>query len=485
MSNETATTLTAPEVRARAVSGVVSVALRNVSVRLIGLVGTIVLARLLAPSDFGVLALGLTIRMFGSVLASAGLGASLLRRADPPTRAELEAVQGFQLAATVAVAVVVGVAGLAFGGAVAVAAVTVASLPIGTASGPSRIVLERDLNWSLLSRVEISSTVVYQASAVLLVVVGLGVYGVALAAIVEATLTLAVLVHFGPVGLTRPRPSVDAVRPLLRFGLQTQAVSLVTTVRDQGLNTLIAAVGGVAVLGIWSITFRLLQAVTLFLAALQRVAYPTLARAIAAGEDAGRLVNKSMRLNAIALGVPAVFLGATAPAFVPLLLGDKWQSAVDVLPLGAAAVLISAPVTSVGIPFLQAVGDGAATIRVVGAQTASWLLVAAVAVPLLGAPGAGVGMLAGAVALTLSVRRAAQRHARITVIEAIAVPDACAFAAGALGWQVARFVGSPLPGLVGSAALSLVTYLALMRLLRPDDVRTLWRLLLRGLRRTT
>src|SRR5207248_493486 len=57
--------LSTPEVRRRAVTGAVVDALRGMGVRLVGLVGTLVTARLLTPYDFGLVAFGTTLWVFG------------------------------------------------------------------------------------------------------------------------------------------------------------------------------------------------------------------------------------------------------------------------------------------------------------------------------------------------------------------------------------------------------------------------------------
>jgi len=57
----------------------------------VGLVVNIVLARLLLPSEFGLLAFGLTLLVVGTLLTDAGVGANLIRTTTPPTRQQLSA----------------------------------------------------------------------------------------------------------------------------------------------------------------------------------------------------------------------------------------------------------------------------------------------------------------------------------------------------------------------------------------------------------
>src|SRR5512132_268668 len=83
------------EVRRRAVTGAAVDVMRGFGVRLLGLVGTLVLARLLTPHDFGIIAVGVTFVTFANFFADGGIGAGLIRRIDPPAQADLRALLAF------------------------------------------------------------------------------------------------------------------------------------------------------------------------------------------------------------------------------------------------------------------------------------------------------------------------------------------------------------------------------------------------------
>ena len=97
--------LSAKEVRHRAITGAAVDALRGFGVRVIGLMGTLVLARLLTPRDFGVVAVGATFVMFANFMADGGVGAVLIRQSQPPARSDLRALLAFQLGLTSALAI--------------------------------------------------------------------------------------------------------------------------------------------------------------------------------------------------------------------------------------------------------------------------------------------------------------------------------------------------------------------------------------------
>ena len=108
--------LSADAVRRRAVAGVATVGARGLLIRGLGLAGTIVLAHLLTPRDFGLIALGFTIVSIGGFLATGGFGAALIRQKNPPSRETLEAVLGLQLVVALIVCAAVAAIGIALGG---------------------------------------------------------------------------------------------------------------------------------------------------------------------------------------------------------------------------------------------------------------------------------------------------------------------------------------------------------------------------------
>lgn len=475
MTREPEEPLALDQVRSKAVAGVLSVGVRNLLVRGLGLLGTVVLARLLDPRDFGLLALGLTLKLLGSLLAAGGLGAGLIQRAEPPTDDELRSVLAFQLAGGTLIVLVVGVLGLVLGGASAIAAIMTLSIPIAVANTPARILLERSLDWNLLARAEVASALVFNLGAIGLVLLGAGVWGVAVATLAEASAASAILIARGPAGFMRPLFTLGPLRPILRFGLAYQAVPLVITARDQGLNVLIAATGGLAVLGIWTVAFRIFLAITLLVEALWRVSFPAMSRMLEAGAEPREMIESALRLNVLAFGVLAVAVGGTAPDLVPTFFGRTWNDAIDVLPWGAAALMVAAPLSTAGLGFIQARGEGR-MVQIFLVEALVWLATAAVLVPVMGAEGAGIAMLAGGVAFVLFMLRVLRRHARVRFLRylrLVGVPSAAALAAGAAGWVLAEQIDPAGLGWILSLIVGEVIYVLMVVTARKEDCQRL------------
>jgi O-antigen/teichoic acid export membrane protein len=464
------TRLGVADVRRRAVRGALSVGVRNLAVRGLGLVGVVILSRLLDPHAFGLLAFGFTLRVLCDIISAGGLAAGLVRREAEPTREEFAGMAFFQLGVALLLIALTALAGLAFGDTAFLAAIMLLALPITILRVPSVITFERRLQWDLIARAEVTEMVVYNVVAIGLVLLGAGVWGVAAASAVQAATGTAILLVKGPVGLVLPRPRIAEVRRLLGFGAKFQAVAVVTVARDQGLNLVVAAAGGVAALGIWSIAYRVLQAILLLLQSLWRVSYPATARALEAGDSADDLVQSLLRVSTTIVAVPALLLAGTAPVLVHVVFGAEWADAAAILPWGAAAIVVWGGVSTATAGFLQARGDVTRFLLVVLMQTLAWFDVTIWLMPDLGAESVGIGMLVAAVFYVAGISLVMRDHARLALVR-VTWPAYTACVAGAVAARLLTEAIAPdVPALAAGLVAGGVVYLAVLWVLRRSDL---------------
>jgi O-antigen/teichoic acid export membrane protein len=469
------------DLRSRAIAGVAVIGARGALVRGLGLLGTIVLAHFLEPHDFGLIAFGFTILVIGSFLASGGLGAALIRQSEAPTRAQLEAVLGLQLAVTLAVAAVVAAIGIPLGEAGAIATVMVLSLPIDTLRGPTGIALERTLSYRLIAAAEISEVLAYNVFAIGAVLAGAGVWGVAAATIVRAVVGGLVLIKLGPVGLIRPRLSWSRVRPIFAFGLSFHAATVVTLAREQGINIVTAAVAGFTVLGFWTMAWRLLQAVFLLLESLWRVSMPAMARMLDAGEAIKPILERALLLTAVLTGMMIVPLSGTAHSLVPVLFGTNWSGTSDVLPWAAIALILNGPLTTVATGYFYAIGRPGTILRMVVVHTVVWFAVFVPLLPVTGTEAIGLGLLAAAAGDLVVLGVPLWRAAGVAVLKVTFIPILAVVAASALGTLVSQQLGANAGGLIAALVGTQAAYIGLIFVAKRAALADLVRLARRGI----
>src|SRR4029077_1196868 len=90
--------LSTGDIGRRAASGAALLTAKGIFAQVLGLVSTIVVARLLLPNQLGLYAIALTISTFLLMLGSGvGMGAALIRRPAAPEHADLRAFAALQL----------------------------------------------------------------------------------------------------------------------------------------------------------------------------------------------------------------------------------------------------------------------------------------------------------------------------------------------------------------------------------------------------
>lgn len=454
------------DTRQRAVSGATLLVGRSAIVLVLGLTANLVLARLLTPRDFGLVALGTVFLVFATFLSDAGLGAALIRRAEPPAPRELEAINALQLSLTIGLALVVVAVGAAVGRDGLVVAIMVAGLPIAMLKVPSVIVLERALDYGLIATVDLIEAVAFYGWAIGSVALGAGVWGFATAVIVRSTVGSAMMLARGPVGPMMPRWSWTALRPVLGFGAKFQAATVVALVRDQTLNVCIAAIAGLATLGVWNLAWRVLQVPFVVLGAFGRVGFPAMARVLTAGRDPRPFIERGGAALAVLSGVMGVGIVAFAPA-LPGLLGSAWHDVPAVLLWAGITLIASLPIGLTSASYLFAADAGGTVVAAALISMVIWLAVTLPLLPALGAPAAGIGWFVSAVVqLTLLAVRTG-RHSGAAVVANVGLPIAIGVAAAFAGWLITDAAGrSGAAGLIGVVAGEALLFGALLAIRR-------------------
>jgi O-antigen/teichoic acid export membrane protein len=474
--------LSTGEVRRRAVSGAAVDLLRGFGARFLALIGTVVLARLLTPYDFGLVAVGAVFVTFATIVADGGIGAALIRRDEAPVRADLKALLAFQIGLNTVLALGVSVALFPFGKLGQVTALMMITLPLMAFRVPGVIVSERQLNYRPLAGVEIVESACYSAWAIVMVSEGAGVWGLASASVVRALVGSTLLLFLVPPARLIPSPSWRRIRPLVGFGLRYQAVGVANLARDQGIYAIVAAVAGVSAVGVWSIAHRILQVPLLLFGSLWRVSFPGMSRLVAAGEDVAGTLERVMAVAAVAAGLILAPLVAATPAWVPGFLGQQWADVVAVIPPASLHLMVMGPISVALVGYLWALGEASAVLR---ATLVGIPLLAAVMIPLLlviGVPAIGFGWLASGVGEATVLILCARKHVELKIVPRLVPPVVFAALGASMGWFVTSEMGTTVVGGLAGGLFAAVGYVLALWLWHRSYLLDSVRLSIRGLR---
>jgi PST family polysaccharide transporter len=443
---------------------------RAAAAQVVAFLGTLVLAHELSPDAFGIVALGTTIITIGNFFADGGLGAALIRNAEEPTVDQLRTLLGFQLVVAVGITVCLVAVGARTGTTGEVTAIMAGSLPLLALRAPHAIALERALEYRPIASIEFTESVVFYGWAIATVWAGWGVWGFASAAVVRALAGSVLMNIASPLGLITPRLERGTLRSMLGFGIGFQAVGLAALGRGQGLNLIVAGIGGTQLLGYWSLANRLLQVPFWLFQALWRVSYPTMARLRAHGEDTRRTVERYARVTALAAGALLAPLAASAHYLVPALFGADWTPAAAPLPWASAGLVVSGPISVAAAGYLYSERDVRTPLNATIINGIVWIALTAILLEPVGIAAVGVAWMLASLTEAVIFSRALRLRANLAVEKLIYVPVAIAFVSAFLGRAARPHLSSRLVDGITIAAVTVIAYVALSLAFNRSDL---------------
>ena len=193
----------------------------------------LIFARLLTPTDFGLIAVGAVFATAGRALSDAGLGPALIRRREPPLPDELGSVLGCGFAIAAAIVLVAAGLALTMGRLGGICLVMALSVPFAVVRSPGVIRCERSLNYSPLVLAELGEVIAYNLWGLGAVLSGFGVWNRRQPSCKRWWVPD--LLSSGPVGKRPYRASTGSfLGRFLDSACRFQAVPVVLLARDQG-----------------------------------------------------------------------------------------------------------------------------------------------------------------------------------------------------------------------------------------------------------
>lgn len=346
---------------------------------------SVVLARLLAPEQFGAFAIIMTFTALAGVFIDSGFAAALIQRRQA-TATDESTVFWFNLGVATLLATALGIAGPWIGEFFHLKdlAPTIwmmsASLVVSAAGGIHMTLLSKQLDFSVQMRASVAAMLVSGALSIWLAYAGWGVMALAAQALASAVVTTAVLWI-----LHRWRPSLvfslASLRSMFGFGSFMMLSILLDTIEARASALVIGRAYSPRELGFYAradSTRQLPSSLIQRIAA--RVALPAFAHA---ADDVDRL-RSGMRQGLVGLmfvNTPAmVGLAAVADPLVRALFGERWAPAAPLLQILALAG-VAVPVHIVNSNAIMALGRSALLFRLHLARKAITLGLLAVAAP--------------------------------------------------------------------------------------------------------
>lgn len=320
------------EIKQKSLAGVGSLARRQLIIRTIFFVGNVLLARILAPQVFGIYDIVTFIVLFFSTFGDVGLGAALIRKKGTLSQAELSTTFWVQQALVFTVAGIIFTAAplslkvypsLPPVGVWLIRAMATSFILMSLKSVPA-IILERNLDFNKIAWVDIAENLVYQASAIICALSGLGVWSFIIAALVRGITGVSLMYLISP---WRPSAQYEfsQIKESIRFGLPYQLNGILNFMKDAVTPLFVGAYAGATAVGYVNWARTLAFAPLLFSASFERVAFPTFSKIREDKALLARTIERSIRNMTLLMFPITVMMIALGPEIVRIVFTNKWM----------------------------------------------------------------------------------------------------------------------------------------------------------------
>lgn len=302
----------------------------------------VVLARLLSPRDYGLMAVGLVIVGMGEVVRDLGLSTAAIRAPELTSRQRdglfwVSTAAGLVLAAVVAAGAGLVAELFAQPELVPVSRALALTFVLNGLAAQYRAGLSRDLRFGAVAGADTLAQLLALAVAVGTAVAGAGYWALVFQQLTVGTVSLICVVALARWLPGRPRRGAG-LGPFLRFGGGLTGTQIVYYVGNNVDTMVLGLWAGPTALGVYSRGFQLLMTpLNQLRTPATTVAVPVLSRLQSDPDRFGEYLRRAQ----LTLGIPivmamALIAGAAGP-IVDIVLGERWGDVAPVLALLAVA----------------------------------------------------------------------------------------------------------------------------------------------------
>ena len=378
------------EMASRISTGALWMVLFKVLERSLGLVSTLILARLLLPRDFGIVAMGTSLIALVELFSAFSLDTALIQRREVSTAHyntawTLNVIAGCVVGLLMAAAAIPASYFYREPHLVLVIVALGASSAIQSFENVGVVDFRRNLQFDREFRYMLTKKLIGFAIAIPLAFALRNFWALVIATLLSRLCVLAYSYFAHPF---RPRFSLAAIRDLMHFSKWMVASNLLTFLRERPADFILGRTAGPQILGTFSLASQLASMPsTELVAPINRALLPAYSRLAHDPPALGRQYISAMGVIAI-IAVPAVAgLAATAPLVILLLLGPKWRDAISVLQVMAFFGITQVLQTNAYAAFL-ALGKPEVFVRINAFHAAVLLIALFVLTPRYGMHGA-------------------------------------------------------------------------------------------------
>jgi O-antigen/teichoic acid export membrane protein len=338
------------EIKSKTTASVLFLSLRNIGIQFIAFLGFFLLTKYLKVAEIGLF--GIVVEIIGilAYFSDIGLAAALIQQKEPVSKEELRTTFLIQQSMVIIGLIIFFILNknnfhqypyliLAF--CFSFICASLKTIP--------SVLLERNLNFKILSTIDVIENLLFYIIAVIFAILGFGINSYVYAIIVRSLVGLIWIYYASPwpIGFAF---SISSLKKLFKFGIPFQLNSFIAMLKDRVPNVLVYSIIGKESFGLLTWAQKGPRTPLSFMDAIQRITFPTFARM----QDKKEILTASIKKSIFFIGLfifPALagiaLISPNIVHIIPKYL--KWEPAI--LPLyfycvSFAIAAITTPLTN-------------------------------------------------------------------------------------------------------------------------------------------
>jgi PST family polysaccharide transporter len=309
------------------------VAVSAVVTQLILLGSSVVMARLLTPTEFGIVEICITVALFVNLIGENGFSAEIVQHQSlSPNYLATAFWTNVGIGALLTVAgigiVAIGQPWLGGGDVALLLSITMFNFVVSGVSMVQRVLLVRSLQFATITRIELTGMAVFAIVGTALAFAGMSGLGYVLAWLIR-TVVISIFLFFQ----LSWRPSfvfhAAYFRQMIRFGSSVFAGRALVYANSSVDRFVVLSTLGGEQLGFYTLSRRMPTAIaSLLYSIVLRVSYPVMSKVQTEQDRMKHIYVKTVEYLALLVIPPMILLAVVAEPFVVVLFGANWQPAV-------------------------------------------------------------------------------------------------------------------------------------------------------------
>ncbi|MGF1512188.1 MAG: oligosaccharide flippase family protein [Elainellaceae cyanobacterium] len=329
----------------KVIRGGLFLTLRKLVAAAFSLVSVLLIARVLGPEKYGIVAIALGTFYFFKWICKLGLNVYLIRQTDI-SRDSAEQVLAFFTTVGFLLCCLLFLSAPAFGWWTERTEITQVirwlTLPVWFEMLASASVgmMERELRFAEVGLIETAAQITNYAVAIPIVLIYQTVWGPIIGVIAQFGLLLGLARWLSPVSWGW-RWKMKTLKPALHYGLTYSGSDLILSLRALTVPMLVSRLAGIEAAGLVSISVRFVEQLAMLRIVVRRMSISVIAKFLDSPDRIRRTISQGMAYQILLVGPFCALFSCLALWLVPLMFGERWLPSARLFPLVALAIIVA------------------------------------------------------------------------------------------------------------------------------------------------